>query len=233
MTTVFLHGFWGQPSDWTAVVNRLPLGAPVWIPDLYQPGPLAPHHDIAGFCSHFWEELDERAGGGPVQAVGYSMGGRLLVNLLLDRPERFARALVLSANPFPVERSAWEREWREKFLSLPWEELEKLWDEQSVFSGSGQPSRRRGSVLREMLGQSLINWSPSQNIFLAGELKAIGANVDWAYGALDSKYVEIAADLQSLPVQGRVSVVNGAGHRLPIDASAWIADWAGSSGSRD
>ncbi len=225
MTTVLLHGFWGQPADWTEVVNRLPLGAPVWVPDLYQPGPLAPHHDITGFCQHFWEELDERVGRGPVQAVGYSMGGRLLVNLLLDRPERFSRALVLSANPLPVERSAWENEWREKFLNLPWDELEKLWDEQTVFTGSAQPLRRRGSVLREMLGQSLINWSPSNNIYLAGELKSIGPHVDWAFGARDTKYVDLASDLKTLQMQGRVSVLENAGHRLPFDAPAWIADW--------
>lgn len=227
MTTVFLHGFWGQPSDWTAVVNAMPLGAPVWIPDLYQPGPLAPHHTVAEWCDHFVEEIQERVGRGPVQAVGYSMGGRLLVNLLLRNPDLFARALILSANPFPLERSAWEREWREKFLKASWEELESQWNEQGVFSGSAAPSRRRGDILREMLGQSLIHWSPSQNVYQTEQLKTLSANAHWAFGSADAKYVNMAADLRSLPVQGKVSILEDSGHRLPLDSPKWVAHWAG------
>lgn len=225
MTTVLLHGFWGQPADWTAVVNELPLGAPVWIPDLYQPGPLAPHHTIRDWCAHFFEELQERVGNGPVQAVGYSMGGRLLVNLLLDNPDRFSRALLLSANPFPVERSEWEKEWREKFLHRPWDELETEWEGQTVFNGSLAPSRRRDPVLREMLGQSLIHWSPSQNLYSTPELLNLGSSIHWAFGAADTKYVGIADDLRSLPVKGEVSILKDSGHRLPLDSSDWVARW--------
>lgn len=225
MTTVFLHGFWGAPADWSAVVQTLPLTATAWIPDLYEPGPLAPHHELEKWCAHFFEELEERSGDTPVQAVGYSMGGRLLANLLALKPDRFKRALVLSANPFPVDRSAWESEWRARFLEQPWDELEREWAGQSVFQGSSQSRRRRSDMLREMLGQSLIHWSPARHLYLAGEIKSFASTVDWAFGALDQKYVEIAKDLATLGVQGQISVIENAGHRLPSDAAPWVGSW--------
>lgn len=225
MTTVLLHGFWGQPSDWTEVIKKLPLGQTLWTPDLYEPGPLAPHHTTEEWCAHFFDELNLRVGSGPVQVVGYSMSGRLLVNLVCTKPERFSRALILSANPLPVERGEFEREWRAKFLEMPWDELEKSWDELSVFSGSQRPPRRRSAMMREMLGQSLINWGPSQNVYLAGELKSIAATVDWAFGALDQKYVSLAKDLATLPLQGQITVIENAGHRIPLDAADWVGRW--------
>ncbi len=225
MTTVFIHGFWGQPSDWTEVIKAVPIDHSVWAPDLYEPGPLGPHHDIEHWCEHFFEELEMRIGSGPVQVVGYSMGGRLLTNLLCLKPARFTRALILSANPLPTERGVWERDWHRKFAEMPWDELEKAWDDQSVFFGSRQPPRRRDPMIREMLGQSLLNWSPSQNVYLAGELKSLGPTVEWAFGALDQKYVSLAKDLATLPLQGQISVIENAGHRLPLDAAHWIGRW--------
>lgn len=225
MTTVFLHGFWGQPSDWSAVLQKLPLNHQVWTPDLYEPGPLAPHHTIEDWCDHFFAEIDDRFGPEKIQVVGYSMGGRLLVNLVAERPERFSRSLVLSGNPFPVERSMWEKKWRQNFLELPWDELEHVWEEQGVFEGSQYPQRRRSSLLREMLGQSLIHWSPSQHVYLAGEIQSLPSTVDWAFGALDQKYVDLSKDLATLPVQGQISVIENAGHRLPLDSAPWIVKW--------
>jgi hypothetical protein len=49
--------------------------------------------------------------------------------------------------------------------------------------------------------------------------------VEWAFGALDQKYVEFAKTLQALPVQGQITVIPNAGHRLTTDASDFIADW--------
>src|SRR5262249_17776365 len=125
MTTVFLHGFWGQPSDWNDVLSRLPVSCDVWIPDLYEAGPLPPHN-ISQWVEHFLEAIDQRAG--EVQVVGYSMGGRLLLNALMREPGRFQRALVLSAYPVlkgeeKAERTAWGQSWRKRFLEDPWSEL--------------------------------------------------------------------------------------------------------------
>jgi len=230
MLTVLVHGFWSGPVDWNNVLKALPLGQEVWTPDLYEPGPLGPHHNLNEWTSHFLDELQDRAKGTPVQAVGYSMGGRLLTNALTRNPKVFHRALVLSAYPMPMdkgreERIQWELDWRQRFLEDGWEELEQEWQEQSVFKGSTPAPRRHSAVLREMLGQSLINWSPTQHEFSVNDVKYLPSSVDWAFGASDQKYLSVAKDLAKLPVQGQITLIENAGHRLPYDASQWIATW--------
>lgn len=231
MLTVLIHGFWGGPADWSGILRTLPLGMEVWTPDLYEPGPLGPHHTLEQWRDHFLEELRERAGSGPVQAVGYSMSGRMLTAALVKEPSIFKRALVLSARPLPVgeadakARQKWELEWRERFLKDSWESLEKEWNDLSVFSGSATSHRRQSSMIREMLGQSMINWSPTQHPYSEEDVKSLPKAVEWAFGASDQKYLEVAKDLAKLPVQGQISIIENAGHRLPLDAGLWVAEW--------
>lgn len=232
MLTALVHGFWGGPVDWNPVLRVLPLGQEVWTPDLYEPGPLGPHHTLAEWTTHFIEEIADRAKGQPVQAVGYSMGGRLLTSALVRRPQLFHRALVMSAQALPwdgrgQERESWELDWRRRFLHEPWEVLEQDWSSQDVFCGSAKPQRRQSAILREMLGQSLVNWSPTRHGYNLEDVKSLPRTVDWVFGALDQKYVKVAKDLAKLPVQGQITVIENAGHRLTHDASQWIADWVG------
>ncbi|MGE4132127.1 MAG: alpha/beta fold hydrolase [Bdellovibrionales bacterium] len=228
MTTILIHGFWGQPADWNHVLHKLPLGEVVWAPDLYEAGPLAPHHSMAEWISHFWQEVDERMGSSSVQAVGYSMGGRLLAEAIHQRPDRLTRALLLSARPARVpreERSTFDLEWRDRFLEEDWETLEKAWQDQSVFMGSQSVPRRRSPILREMLGQSLVHWSPTGHQLEWDELQDLPDSVDWAFGALDQKYVEVAKGLQKQPVRGQITLLENAGHRIPSDRADWVSDW--------
>lgn len=230
MLTVLVHGFWGGPQDWNEVIKALPLGLEVWTPDLYEPGPLAPHHTLEEWTGHFLEELEDRAHGRPVNVVGYSMGGRLVTEALIKNKNLNMTALILSANPLNLseseksEREVWEMSWRNRFLNEDWEALEAAWNSQELFDGQKSWPRRRFSILREMLGQSLVHWSPRGH----GErerLKALSQATTWAFGALDQKYLKVAKDLAKVPVQGQINVIENASHRLPLDAAPWIQNW--------
>lgn len=230
MKTVLLHGFWGAPQDWLGVLSALPLHHRIWTPDLYVPGPLAPHHQLGEWTDHFLEELDRELGSEPVQIVGYSMGGRMAVQALVRKPMRFSRALILSANPIYsaedlAEREPWQKDWTLKFQNEPWEKLESEWQELGIFSASQPLQRRKTAMVREMLMQSLVNWSPRHHDFTAVQLKALPSTVTWAFGASDQKYLKVAKTLQELPVQGQIVVVPGAGHRLVVDAADYVAKW--------
>lgn len=226
--TILLHGFWGQPADWSPVFQKLPLTESVLAPDLYEPGPLDPRHPVRQWTQNFLNFLDKDVGAAPVQIVGYSMGARLALNAVMAKPERFSRALLLSGAPVLPEgadRSEFEAQWTEKFLSQPWEECESAWEELAIFKGSERPPRRRSEPLREMLGLSLSNWSPSRHPFGWSEVKALPSRVEWAYGALDQKYMEMAKTLRDVGVQGQITIIPNAGHRLTSDASDFIAQW--------
>lgn len=230
--TILLHGFWGQPLDWNAVLRELPLTASVLTPDLYENGKLSPEHELGGH----WEEnflnyLDLEAGAEPVDLVGYSMGARLALNAYMKNPKRFRRVLLMSGGPAMGEaevrgaRELWEQGWSEKFRTQPWQELESQWQDQPIFQADQKLKRRRSDDLRVKLGQSLENWSIRRHPFTWPSLKELPASVEWAYGALDQKYLNFAKSLQDLPVQGQISIIPNAGHRILSDAPKFIARW--------
>lgn len=228
--TVLVHGFWGQPSDWNEVLQRLPLTAEVLVPDLYDPGPLSPQHSLKLWCDNFARWIDKVSPAKPVDLVGYSMGGRLALHALAAYPQKFGRVLLLSTRPWladvekPLRRN-WEQNWAEKFLTQPWGELEKTWDEQDVFAGSGGRPRRRREDLRETLALSLTRWSVCEHTVTPEWLKSLPMTVEYAFGALDQKFHNVAKALQDLPVKGQIKQIPQAGHRLHLDAAAWLSDW--------
>jgi pimeloyl-ACP methyl ester carboxylesterase len=202
MTTYLLHGFWGQPSDWQQVLTRLPLNESVHIPDLLVAGPLGPQNPLPQWADEFWKNVEDEQ----VQLVGYSMGARLALSALLRHPKRVRRALLLSGNPWldPQEhatRLAWEQDCS---AALP---------------------RRQGPELRELLGLALVHWSIRLHDVTPRSLRNLPTAVDWAFGALDQKYLQVAEFLRQLEVGGRIEILPEAGHRLLIEASDFVSQW--------
>lgn len=231
MTHVLLHGFWGQPSDWNAVLRRLPLSAQVLTPDLYEDGPLSPKHSFKLWSDNLVRWIDKNVGDGPVALTGYSMGARLALHAAALHPHRFERVLLLSARPYLAEaekpaRRNWEQNWAEKFMIQPWSELENGWEANEVFAGSKALTRRRGDeASREMLALSLTRWSVCDHLVNESAVLELGPQVHYAYGTLDQKYEPVMKALQQVPVKGQIIQISGAGHRLPIDGADSVAHW--------
>ena len=122
-------------------------------------------------------------------------------------------------------RSAWEKAWIEKFQNQPWKELVAAWDDQEIFTSDKSLPRRTLEPLRDSLGASLDNWSVQKHPFGNEHLLRLNSNVEWAFGALDQKYVQVAKTLQDLPVRGQINILPNAGHRLITEASDFIATW--------
>ncbi|MFW6023981.1 MAG: alpha/beta fold hydrolase, partial [Myxococcota bacterium] len=97
---VLLHGFTGSPASWDAVVAALPSDVHVLRPALLG------HGNAAGVrVPSFEAEVDriadliEREGLDRPGLCGYSLGGRVALGLLVRRPDRFARAVLVGAHP--------------------------------------------------------------------------------------------------------------------------------------
>ena len=95
-TAVLLHGFLGSPDDWQPIADRLAGRVPCVAP------PLADHPTLAAL-----ETAIRRSVPGPAVLIGYSMGARLALHLLLRDPDRY-RVGVLACG-FPGLASAAER----------------------------------------------------------------------------------------------------------------------------
>ena len=229
--TILLHGFWGQPSDWNLVLHKLPLGLQVMTPDLYLNRELAPHFLMKDWSENFWRRVDETVHEEKIELIGYSMGARLAVAAAVRCPDRVSRALFVSGNPLRLTgeeaaaRDLWEKNWLENFLKLDWSDLEKKWQELPIFNHAPAAERRKTSAMRELLGLSLRRWSPREHSFSSDDVKMLPGRMEWAFGATDQKYVTVAKSLQELPVQGQISLIPNAGHRLITEAADFISHW--------
>jgi 2-succinyl-6-hydroxy-2,4-cyclohexadiene-1-carboxylate synthase len=215
---VFVHGFTQSERSWDPV--RAGLGdagsAAISVPDGL---------DFVGTA----HALDR----GAATYVGYSMGGRLCLQLALDRPDSVERLVLISASPgiadpeARVERVAAdellardvERDGVDVFLAR--------WLAQPLFATlpperAGVDERRAANSVTRLthqlraLGQGVqpSNW---------GRLSELAVPVLLVVGALDTKYVEIARRMEHEIADARVAVLAGAGHACHLEQSATTA----------
>ena len=101
---IFLHGFLGSGSDWLTIARQLEKEyccMPVDLPGHGESG-IAANDNPDLFFSETVDALAElirKTTSPPCFLVGYSMGGRVALSLLLRHPALFAKAIILSASP--------------------------------------------------------------------------------------------------------------------------------------
>ena len=143
---------------------------------------------------------------------GYSMGGRLALDLLQRR--RFEKAIVVSAglNEPDPERRARDEEWARRFESEDWSSLMRAWSAQPVFGGH-VVARREEDFDRAELARQLREHSPA--VLPPPRLESIETPVLWIAGERDAKYVEIAHRAVARLPHAELWICPNAGHRVP------------------
>ncbi len=165
--------------------------------------------------------------------VGYSQGGRLCLQLALDRPEMVQRLVLVSASPGiadGAERAA-RREADERLA----QEIERdgvdafleRWLAQPLFATlprerSGIDERKARNTVEHLtyqlrvLGQGVqpSNWDR------LGELRM---PVLLIAGELDTKYVDLAQRMAERIADVRVAIVPGAGHACHLEQPEHVA----------
>jgi 2-succinyl-6-hydroxy-2,4-cyclohexadiene-1-carboxylate synthase len=214
---VFVHGFTQTPASWDPVTRAL-RGRVV-----------APTIHTAGDFVASARALDS----GPGAYVGYSMGGRLCLQLALDHPEVVHRLVLVSASPGiadPAERAARrdadealaqaiERDGVDAFLAR--------WLAQPMFATlpserADVEARRRDNTVEGLTAQLRVLGQGVQpsNWDRLGELTA---PVLLIVGALDTKYVEIARQMAVAIPDARVEAIPGAGHACHLERPGEVA----------
>src|SRR5687767_12406297 len=144
--------------------------------------------------------------------LGYSMGGRLALQLL--ERERFRCAIIVSAglNAPDEKRRARDEEWARRFESEEWSSLMRAWNAQEVFGGH-VVERREEDFDRAELAWELRELSPA--VLPPPRLESIETPVLWIAGECDSKYVEIAKRAVARLPHAELWICPNAGHRVP------------------
>ena len=220
---VFVHGFTQTASSWAPVMELL-------------------SSDTRSLAVPAVDDFTATAAAldvGPATYVGYSQGGRLCLQLALDRPEVVDRLVLVSASPGiadEAERAA-RREGDERLVR----ELERdgvdafleRWLAQPLFATlprerAGVDERRAHNTVASLtsalriLGQGAqpSNWD---------RLTELRMPVLLIVGALDLKYVEIAQRMADRITDVRVEVVPDAGHACHLERPELVAHLLDSS----
>ena len=149
--------------------------------------------------------------------AGYSMGGRLALQALIDGAP-FDRAVIVSAGlnleGGREERRTRDEAWAKRFESDPWNDVMRDWNAQPVFGGHVVERFERDYDRRELARQLREN-SPSLLPPLAPRLHEITIPVLWIAGERDQRYVEAGRRAVSLLPHAELWICPNAGHRVP------------------
>lgn len=232
---VLLHGFLGASEDWEPSRAALEAdGRDVFVPDL--PGHGATPLEVAPTTIDGWAAwLDRTAPPGRVDAVGYSLGGRLLMAWAARCPERFGRVVFVSASPGigdPAARAAraaldderaaaleadlpgWLDRWYRQPLFRPLDE-----DDAARAAEVARRARNDASSMARVVSGLSPGRAPDRAAFLSSWSQP----TRWIVGALDDAYVDRTARLVEALPQATMHVIEGAGHAVPRTHAAALA----------
>lgn len=228
---VLLHGFLGRGADWDGVREHLPASWIVRAPDLPGHGARADERPEDATMDAEAARLAATVDG-PVDWVGYSLGGRLALHLAVRHPEVVRRLVLVSASP--GLQSAADRAARRALdadraaairADLP--AFVDRWYRMSLF-GLPEPLRERLTADRiahndaEGLAASLEGMGTGAQPSHWGALDGISAPTLAVAGARDAKFVALARAMAAAPAV-RAAVVPDAAHLLPAERPAALA----------
>jgi 2-succinyl-6-hydroxy-2,4-cyclohexadiene-1-carboxylate synthase len=225
-----LHGFTQRGRSWHEAISTMPDGWKWVVPDLRGHGdtrvrPGAPYTMDA--CTADLEMLWDHLGIARTHLAGYSMGGRLALHVAATRPERILSLLTIGAHA-GLEEDA--REGRRRGDQALAERIEKdgleafvnYWSSLPLFAGL----ERRGpsfvaQVRAERMNNHVAGLAESLRGMGAGamrpvwdELAQVRCPCTFVAGQLDHGYVASARRLAMSVPNGRVVVVQRAGHAV-------------------
>jgi 2-succinyl-6-hydroxy-2,4-cyclohexadiene-1-carboxylate synthase len=232
-TVVLLHGFAGTGRAWDPVVERL---------DRERYTPLAP--DLRGHGSArdvrpvaFDAVVADVLAAAPPRFVlcGYSMGGRIALHVALAAPERVER-MILVATTAGIDDEAARTARREADEQLAAfaetatiERFAEHWTAQPLFAATPPEAAEswREDLLRNdprALAAVLRGLGTGAMAPLWDRLPELTMPATVLAGERDGKFVAIADRLVTSLANAELEVVPGAGHGLPREAPAAIAE---------
>ena len=217
---LFLHGFWGLPSDWD-FLKQNGFSKSYTALNYTASIDLGPQNFLSDWGQNFIHWKQQHCGQKKVNAVGYSQGGRLLLQALAAAPEEFNQVVLISSHPglldFPAkeQRLQTDRQWAKKFRSHDWDSLQKEWDSQGVFKANLSPNRSEKDFDREVLALCLENWSLAHQQNFRNLMNDQADKIRIILGSEDTKYVKLYSEF--FKETSCLKMEKGAAHRVPFD----------------
>ncbi len=230
MTTFALHGNLGTTVDWQrydffhgksealdlwAEADR-GLGLEAW---------------AQNFCTRV---RDEQVGDAKPWLAGYSLGGRLAMHAIVEAPEMWSGAVIISAHPGLADEAERELrrqrdvEWAEKARGESWLDFLDEWNAQPVLDGEPEADfleqQRHLAGRSECVARGFELWSLGSQRDLSDRLAACLFPVLWLTGSRDTTFTDLGAEMSDLLPNSEHRVLDGCGHRILQEAPQLAAD---------
>ncbi|MBI3211519.1 MAG: alpha/beta fold hydrolase [Simkania negevensis] len=208
---VFLPGFLGAKEDWKEVLDNFEdfktLALDLPCQDVLE----TLSQSIQQFCSQ------------PVILIGYSMGGRMALQLQKKAEERYEKVIVLGAH-LGIQSEEERKEilkrdetWAHQLETLPFEEFLEKWYNNALFT----PLKSRKEAFEKMLHRrrkgASLQWASLLRNWSVGHFLPCAyfpSNTSFLYRELDKKYETL---YRHLPAHVVVKMVKGCGHAAHIE----------------
>ena len=224
---VAIHGFLGCSADWSALqaeIAKLTPDVQFEAIDLFSQQQAAglPVVSALEWAKKFNRSQKSRHVERNI-LLGYSLGGRLALQAAYDKPGLWDEVALVSAHPGSLSdedrrrRRKSDQDWAEKFLTMPWGEVIRLWNGQPVFVGSAEPERAEKDFNRESLATALVKWSLAEQEFVPDKITPLKPKLHWFAGEKDGKFVDLFQNLKGLGFIEDLVIVKGASHRVIFD----------------
>lgn len=204
-----LHGFLGKPSDWDFLNADFNVHA----------HEIAANNTLWQWAAEFNQKIRSKE---KKILLGYSLGGRLALHALLDNPQQWSGAIIVSAHPgFTTDEERTKRfqqdmEWAKRFAHEPWERLMQEWNANPIFNKTKPPfTRYETDYVRENLCNILQNWSLGKQENLQPHLSKVSIPILWIAGENDTRYASLAKTLNMAHPKSQRWIASNAAHRVP------------------
>ncbi|TDJ05066.1 MAG: 2-succinyl-6-hydroxy-2,4-cyclohexadiene-1-carboxylate synthase [Deltaproteobacteria bacterium] len=218
---LFLHGFMGQGSDWTDLAQDLSKDYYCLLLDLPGHGD-SPSFDLKSFKEAAQLIIDSISDlGEKFNLIGYSMGGRMGLYLILNFPHLFNKAIIESSSPgikddqereirFQQDRSIFENvNSQDKFISFL-----KRWYKNPLFG-----KIQRGPLIEKKTLNDPQKLRKAINLLSVGnqpslweKIKELEVPTLYLSGQEDKKYTGIGKEVVKLSPIMNLSVFKNTGH---------------------
>ena len=236
---VFLHGFTGAPSAWDEVVADLPatcwgVHLPGHHPQSPAPNPTTPFDSVADAIA---AQIAPQLQGRRAHLVGYSLGARLALSLMLRHPSHWHHATLMGCHPGLRDpearqaRSESDARWEHMLRTAPLQTFNQAWAAQPIFASQHTaPAHRLAAqdavraaqdphALADMLRATSLATMPAR----WAALGASSVPCTWVAGASDAKFAALARQAAAATPAARCVLWEGVGHNPLLEAPTQVA----------
>jgi 2-succinyl-6-hydroxy-2,4-cyclohexadiene-1-carboxylate synthase len=207
---LFIPGFMQRGDAWRPVAELLPERYPSTMLD----------HSEHSFESRLAEIAEAGAGG---VLVGYSLGGRLALRAALRSPGSFSAVVTVGATagieegPLRVARAEADEKLASWIETASMEDVVSLWERQPMFADQSDAlveAQRSGRLSHDQRSLALLLRTAGQGALepVWHDLRSFELPLLAIAGARDDGYTRAAKRIASTAPNGRLAIVEEAGH---------------------